>query len=410
MQLLAYLAVAAVGQPAEGANILVNTGTADVTQTGVTWNNLTTSSSGVALNYTDGTASGLTYTGATGTALSNDIRLTSAATLGSHPLTWVSSLTETERGDFSTNFSQNVTTYSNLNFTGMNGFTGKYVTIEVMATYNATGNSRRADLQVNGQFTTRDGGTVPTYKPSDDFQVGYSNLNYTLWENIVWGATTEYSGDGLTISFRRSNNTAVINGFSIDINDPPSPNVVDNSGFITTTDPWTVAGNTQEITVSNNTDRDIDGDGWYLRMLNTNESSNSGAFIYQVVDVVGGTSYDFSVHARYNGSNAADLQLDVFDGDVTGNTDFLNGTTLTGGLYSATEDLTSSYQSFGLTGITPTSNQVTIRMYDLAQNSTSSDIWVDNAMLIGLIPEPSTFALAAVGLLGLLACGRRRRR
>lgn len=37
-------------------------------------------------------------------------------------------------------------------------------------------------------------------------------------------------------------------------------------------------------------------------------------------------------------------------------------------------------------------------------------VWVDYVALTGLVPEPSTFALAAFGLLGLAFWGRRRRR
>jgi len=36
--------------------------------------------------------------------------------------------------------------------------------------------------------------------------------------------------------------------------------------------------------------------------------------------------------------------------------------------------------------------------------------WLEQMQSYGLIPEPSTFVLAVMGLLGLLACARRRRR
>jgi hypothetical protein len=38
------------------------------------------------------------------------------------------------------------------------------------------------------------------------------------------------------------------------------------------------------------------------------------------------------------------------------------------------------------------------------------DLWADDLDALAKVPEPSTFLLAALGLLGLALCGRRRRR
>jgi len=57
---------------------------------------------------------------------------------------------------------------------------------------------------------------------------------------------------------------------------------------------------------------------------------------------------------------------------------------------------------------TATNTSLTIEF--AGQLAGDRDYDVDNAVVAETIPEPSTFALAAIGLLGLLACARRRRR
>ncbi len=44
------------------------------------------------------------------------------------------------------------------------------------------------------------------------------------------------------------------------------------------------------------------------------------------------------------------------------------------------------------------------------QGGAGNYLAMDSLAYEQVVPEPSTFALAAFGLLGLLACGRRRRR
>jgi MYXO-CTERM domain-containing protein len=46
-------------------------------------------------------------------------------------------------------------------------------------------------------------------------------------------------------------------------------------------------------------------------------------------------------------------------------------------------------------------------------NGTTAFLWIDTVnhdILLGVVPEPSTFSLAALGLLGLASFGRRRKR
>ena len=44
------------------------------------------------------------------------------------------------------------------------------------------------------------------------------------------------------------------------------------------------------------------------------------------------------------------------------------------------------------------------------EDGNAGTTYLDNLSLTSVVPEPSTFILAAVGLLGLLASGRRRKR
>jgi hypothetical protein len=140
------------------------------------------------------------------------------------------------------------------------------------------------------------------------------------------------------------------------------------------------------------------------------------------VSVASGTSYDFEFDATFNGG-ARDLRVDVFDGDVTADSDFLNGIVLAGDLYAQTVDLvgpTSVYSQYGQTGLLPTLNKVTIRFWDLEQSTAAAGIWLDDVQLNGqepqeggggggAVPEPGTLALTALGLFSLRLFAWRRR-
>jgi hypothetical protein len=194
-----------------------------------------------------------------------------------------------------------------------------------------------------------------------------------------------------------------------------NPDLIDGGAFppnwqVSASNPATVRVNTDPI-------RDTDGDDWYAFLLAGNFAP-TGAYIYQVVSVVPSTLYDFEFDATYNGG-ARDLRVDVFDGDLTGHADFLNDLLLTGDLFAQTVDLVSTYQQYGQTGLTPTQNQVTIRFWDMEQSTATAGIWLDDVQLNGLVPsednlavpEPSSIAMATLGLiLGLLALRQPRRR
>jgi len=191
-----------------------------------------------------------------------------------------------------------------------------------------------------------------------------------------------------------------------------NPDLIDGGAFPPN---WQVSA-TEPLTIRVNNDpvRDTDGDEWYAFLLAGNFAP-TGAYIYQVVSVVPSTSYDFEFDATYNG-NARDLRVDVFDGDATAHSDFLNDMVLTGDLFAQTVDLVGTYQQYGQTGLVPTQNQVTIRFWDMEQSTASAGIWLDDVQLNGLepsndppaIPEPSTFVLAALGLVSLVILRRKR--
>lgn len=173
---------------------------------------------------------------------------------------------------------------------------------------------------------------------------------------------------------------------------------------------WLVGGNTASVIVFNDATRDTDGDEWYGRMLSTNTAADTGGYLYQVVNVVANTSYDFEFDARRNGTPNRQIRVDVFDGDVTANANFFSGITLTGDLFAqTTANLGTTYAQFGQLGLLPTSSQVTIRFFDLSQSTVSSDIWLDDVQLNGqaVVPEPATASLSLLALGGLMM--RRRR-
>lgn len=320
-------AVFALQSPAGAAQmqILVNTGTSAISQPGVTWNNLTTASSNTPLYYTDGSLSGLTFENITGTAPGNDTRYTPTATLATHPLNWVNSLSEANRAAFATNFSQNVAaTPTNLNLIGFSGLTGRAITAEVVGTYSGTttGEIRLGDYTINGQFTTLDGGVAPTYKPSDNFSNGSANRNYMLWQDMPWGSGA-YTGDQMQVSFARSNNTTVINGFSLNYQLPGI--VADFSGGTGTTSAdqfggkagdgwlggWNKSGTT--VTASVETANPLNGGGNYLAI--TDIDATGGGYTRRFSDFadISTTTSVYTVELDFRIDSVAtnDMQMGV---------------------------------------------------------------------------------------------------
>lgn len=348
--LFAVAATALALQSSAGAaqmQILVNTGTSAISQPGVTWNNITTSSSSTPLYYTDGSLSGLTFDSITGVAPGNDTRYTPTATLANHPLSWINSLDTSNLAAFATNFSQNVqNTPTNVNLAGFSGLAGRAITAEVVATYhgNNIGDGRLGDYKINGQLTSLDGGAAPNYKPSDNFNDGDDNLNYMLWQDLPWGSGA-YTGDQMTVSFERQTNTTVLNGFSLNYALPgivadftggagtTSVDQLDGKAGDGWTGGWNKIGGTTVGTLTNATP--INGGGNYLAI--TNLEPTGGGYTREVTsfaDINFATSiYTLELDFRIDSAIHNNMQMGLRGGngvntgsDVLGNIKAVNDT------------------------------------------------------------------------------------
>ncbi|MBI1367056.1 MAG: hypothetical protein GC162_00230 [Planctomycetes bacterium] len=315
---------AAPAWAATNLQILVNTGPTAVNEPGVTWNNITSASANVPLKYSDGSLSGLTYANLTGVAVVNDTRYTPAADLASHPLPWISSLSAANRDAFATNFAQNAfnpPSPTNLNMTGFSGLTGRNISVDVVATYSGTtvAENRLGDYLVNNEFTTFNSGPA---KPSDDFSDGSANLNYMHWDNLPWGAGS-FAGDAMTVSFLRSNNTTVLNGYAISYALPGI--VADFAGGAGATSAdqfggkagdgwlggWNKSGTTVTATVE--TSNPLNGGGNYLAV--TDVDATGGGYTRQFSDFadISTTLGKYTVEADFRIDSAShnDFQLGI---------------------------------------------------------------------------------------------------
>lgn len=186
---------------------------------------------------------------------------------------------------------------------------------------------------------------------------------------------------------------------------PAHAALVENGGFADDLNGWTQVEPSGDSIVSlTDASRDTDGDTFYGRMISTNVATENNGHLYQIISVVPGETYTYSFDARRNGSVVPLLRADVFEGDVSGTTGFLDATTPSSGDIvtdtfglsitgsgSATNYATAatgeaSYTTYTTT-FTPTSELVTIRFWDNKSTSSSSDIWIDNVQLNGTAPN-----------------------
>ncbi len=181
--------------------------------------------------------------------------------------------------------------------------------------------------------------------------------------------------------------------------------VIVNGGFVKTADPvgWTISGNTAGM--NPNTDRDTDGDNYYLGMASGNDDTLNvpNSVVYQVVDVTAGQAYDFSLdHTAWATPGAIFLHVDIFDGSVD-STDLTTnpiggGDLLAVSLTSAADRVYQTYNTL----VTSTQGQVTVRLSDIGNTTLGKDLWVDNVQMSEAVPEPaSVVSLVVAGLAGL---------
>jgi len=143
-------------------------------------------------------------------------------------------------------------------------------------------------------------------------------------------------------------------------------------------------------------------------------SSNEGAVDASTFGVY---SLNFDYGYRRDGATNGDIPLRFALWNTTDATELAfavhtipdPGSTGTNSLTAGSVDLNYDNTAAGLVG-----DAIALRITNTHADLGSGNSWqatgmVDNLVLTG-IPEPSSFALAALALLALLACGRRRRR
>ena len=147
---------------------------------------------------------------------------------------------------------------------------------------------------------------------------------------------------------------------------------------------------------------DVEGNGNFLFDGTAGPGVPSGQdkiFISPTFTVAANTLYTVSFYlTSANGINSPQVQADI-DG------------MLIGSVVSPVGDYNSSgWQQFTATWNSGNNTSATLTLHNSVTTTTGNDFGVDTIVVSSAVPEPSTFSMAVVGLLGLVGYARLRRK
>ncbi|MBN2292355.1 MAG: DUF4082 domain-containing protein [Pirellulales bacterium] len=302
-------------------------------------------------------------------------------------------------------------------------------------TYNTDNHSVASEILIGSNLSsTSPGNIVAAYKQ------GTNQLQYPsdlLWEeSIIWdgiyGGNFQYelAAPSTTLFYDNFDGVGATHASQIIAAPAPVVGTWSLSGGGTSNFRWSKTSGLAGLPAT------AEGDlfGMSLRP-GTGSLTNIDANFALQSDVTDTVTFEAEVWGQNAGSTPVDLKLSILSGgtelnDVTFSGGSTSGTVLVGGVATSltyalnqwhhvkmdyhptdsTFDLTVDGQT--LTGLTITTPSA-VDGFRFVETSTGNDRWacfdVVEVTLTSPIPEPSTLALLACGLVGLLVCGRRRR-